>query len=362
MTAASLPGTTRLGLPAEPSSTRAHPGEVHAGANGFAGLAGLPQATLDALPGAVYLCAADGRVVRFNEKAAELWGRRPDPADPNIRYCGSLRLYRTDGTLVPHDQCPMAAALRTGQSFQGEEVVIERPDGRQLTARVNIAPLMDERGRVNGAINFFQDVTDRKQAEARQAQLIQELNHRVKNTLATVQSMAASTARSATSIEEFTANFEARLQAFSKTHALLGAGQWTSVGLHELLHQQIEPFAERENSRVRLEGPRVDLPARQALDLSMLFHEMATNAVKYGALSVSGGQLSIGWELDTNPDGDRVLALQWEESGGPPVATPRQTGFGTRLIKAIASGLRGEANLQFDRSGLRFTARFPLHS
>ena len=121
---------------------------------------------MDALPDAVYLCARDGRVVRFNQKAAELWGRTPKPEIPKQRFCGSFRLYRTDGTFLPHDQCPMAAALRTGECFHNEEVVIEQPGGQRLTALVNIAALKDKDGRVNGAINCFKDITDRKRAEA----------------------------------------------------------------------------------------------------------------------------------------------------------------------------------------------------
>ena len=104
-------------------------------------------------------------MVRFNQKAAELWGRTPKP-DPEERFCGSFRLYRTDGALLPHDQCPMAVALRTAESFHNQEVVIEQPSGQRLTALVNIAVFKDQDGHVQGAINCFKDITDRKRAEA----------------------------------------------------------------------------------------------------------------------------------------------------------------------------------------------------
>ena len=126
-------------------------------------LASLDQAAIDALPDAVYLCARDGGVVRFNRKAAELWGRSPNAEE---RFCGSFRLYRTDGTFLPHDQCPMATALQTGECFHNQEVIIEQPGGQRLTALVNIVALKDSDGRVNGAINCFKDISDRKRAEA----------------------------------------------------------------------------------------------------------------------------------------------------------------------------------------------------
>jgi PAS domain S-box-containing protein len=141
----------------------------------FVALATLDQAAMDALPGAVYVCASDGRVVRYNRRAAELWGRSPSAGDPNERFCGSYRLYRTDGAPLPHDQCPMAAALQTGESFHNQEVVIEQPDGQRRTVLVNIDALKDQAGRIDGAINCFQDITDRKQSACRFREMIDAL-------------------------------------------------------------------------------------------------------------------------------------------------------------------------------------------
>jgi len=152
----------------------AHQGGADLG-NSFMALASLDQAAMDALPGAVYLCAADGRVIRFNRTAAELWGRSPKAGDPHERFCGSYRLYRTDGVPLPHDQCPMAAALQTGESFCNQEVVIEQPSGRRLTVLANITALKDQAGRINGAINCFQDITERKQDERRFREMIDSL-------------------------------------------------------------------------------------------------------------------------------------------------------------------------------------------
>jgi PAS domain S-box-containing protein len=152
-----------------------HHGEANLGSSSFVALASLDQAAMDALPGAVYLCAADGRVIRFNRTAAELWGRSPKMGAPDERFCGSYRLYQTDGVPLPHDQCPMAAALQTGDSFHNQEVVIEQPSGRRRTVLANITALKDQAGRVNGAINCFQDITERKQDERRFREMIDSL-------------------------------------------------------------------------------------------------------------------------------------------------------------------------------------------
>lgn len=215
---------------------------------------------------------------------------------------------------------------------------------------------------MNGAINCFQDITYRKQAEDRQRQLIEELNHRINNTLATVQSLATTTACNVTSIDEFTSHFKARLLALSQAQRLLSESQWRGAKLCNLLVQQLEPFA-GGNPRVRFEGPEVDLQPRLALALSMMFHELMTNAAKYGSLSVAGGQISVEWDLLSGSEGDRTLTLQWVEMDGPPVKVPQRRGFGTRLIeRTITDELDGQANLLFEPPGLQLWASIPLRN
>ncbi len=123
------------------------------------------QSLLDLLPAAVYVCAPDGMILRFNRRAAELWGREPLLSDPRDRFCGSHRMYRPDGISLPHDECPMADILRDGIPVVDQEVVIERTDGSRCIALVNIRPLHDAAGNITGAVNCFHDITERKQAE-----------------------------------------------------------------------------------------------------------------------------------------------------------------------------------------------------
>ena len=140
----------------------------------YEALVTLEPAVLEAIPAAVYICAADGRIVRFNQRAAELWGRTPEIGDTDERFCGSFRLYRLDGTLLPRARTPMATALRTGEPQRDQEVVIERPDGSRIVASVQIDTLKDDYGRVEGAINCFQDITERKRTEQSLARRMEE--------------------------------------------------------------------------------------------------------------------------------------------------------------------------------------------
>src|SRR5262245_7707029 len=126
----------------------------------------LPEVLWDLVPAAVYACDVDGTIVRFNRRAAQLWGREPKLLDPNERFCGAHRLYHLDSNELPHPECPMADVLLTGEIVRDQEVMIERPDGSRIVALVNIEPLRDANGAIIGAINCFQDISERKRAEA----------------------------------------------------------------------------------------------------------------------------------------------------------------------------------------------------
>jgi len=204
------------------------------------------------------------------------------------------------------------------------------------------------------------DITDRHRAfealatsERRQKLLINELNHRVKNTLATLQSIAALTARRATSVEEFTAQFEARLMALSDTHNLLTATGWERATLADLLTKELRPYSPEQ---FRLTGPDVLFDPPQALAMGMIAHELATNAAKHGALGNADGCVTVTWsELD--PDGRTTL--DWMETGGPAVARPSRTGFGSRLIATSLKGdLGGSADLDYAPEGFKARLTF----
>lgn len=190
------------------------------------------------------------------------------------------------------------------------------------------------------------EISARIEVEGRQKLLIDELNHRVKNTLASVQSVAAQTLRHTTSPAEFKDAFTSRLVALSEAHNLLAREHWRGAALADLVDVQLRPFGPERYSSL---GPAVTLNPAQAVALGMLLHELAANASKYGALSRPGGKVAVAWRLESAGR----LTLDWREAGGPRVTAPTRRGFGTRLIeRGLAQELRGEAQLRFDPQGL----------
>lgn len=315
----------------------------------------LSRELLSALPVAVYTTDRNGTITYFNQAAVDLAGRRPQVG--HDVWCVTWKLYQPDGTPLPHADCPMAAALKTGKELRGIEAVAERPDGRRLTFVPYPTLLRDSDGEVIGAINVLVDITERKDAEDAQKLLVDELNHRVKNTLATVQSLAMHTQKSTP--ESFGERFEARLIALSKTHDLLTQRLWTGVGLRDMLNQEFAPYVDQSASAVALLGEDLTLSARDGLALGMVIHELATNAAKYGALSCAEGRVDLNWLIEPQAE-SRRLTLRWSESGGPTVIEPSRRGFGRRLIERnVIKDLRGTAEMRFEPTGLQCELTFP---
>lgn len=200
---------------------------------------------------------------------------------------------------------------------------------------------------------------ERRQVELRQQLLIDELNHRVKNTLATVQSIAAHTLTAPSELES-RRTFNARLIALSRTHDLLSRGRWESASLRALLLQELDPFQPADGIRFVVDGPDVELRPKAALALGLAFHELAANAAKYGALSTQGGQVHVTWEIREAP-APAVLRLKWTEAGGPPVKKPARRGFGFVLIeRGLSFELDGKIALDLHPDGLVCAMEIPL--
>ncbi len=314
---------------------------------------------LEALPAAIYTTDADGKITFYNQAAVDLAGARPRLGEDE--WCVTWRLFLPDGTPLPHDQCPMAVALKQGEAVRGVEAVAERPDGSLVPFLPFPTPLRDETGKLTGAVNMLVDISDRKRAEAQQELLINELNHRVKNTLATVQSIAGQTARGADTLDAFLGEFEGRLMALGKAHDLLTRHRWEGAALGDILAQELAPFDPDKSGSIRIEGPAVMLAPRPAMALAMAFHEMAANAVRHGSLSRPGGGVTVSWQVTGDATSGQALELSWIEAGGPPVELTRKQGFGHRLIeRTIAGDLAGACELAVARSGLRWDFSIPL--
>lgn len=213
-------------------------------------------------------------------------------------------------------------------------------------------PIFGDDGDVTGVFVQGHDVSEEVEAEERQTLMINELNHRVKNTLAIVQGLAMQSFRQIKGSESARRTFDARLNALSAAHSMLTARNWEASGLIETIRTAVEATAGQDAARFQLTGGDVTLRPQTAVALAMVLHELSTNAIKYGAISVPDGQVNIDWVLE--PDGhDRHLILNWVESGGPPVAEPLRRGFGSRLIQRGMSGEPGaKVDLEFHPSGL----------
>ncbi|PWC39241.1 HWE histidine kinase domain-containing protein [Azospirillum sp. TSO35-2] len=260
-----------------------------------------------------------------------------------------------------HQQAAVRLAVANGSPLDIEYRTIW-PDGSLHWVQVRGRAVYDKNGIATGLAGVSLNVTERKKAEDRQLLLLEELNHRVKNTLAMVQSIAKQTLRAAPTPEAFPDAFQSRLRALAQAHDLLTRRQWQGASLSEIAALTLEPHVDA--GRVRVGGPPVTLATGVAVSLHLAFHELATNAAKYGALSVEHGRVDLEWEVASAATGDRgALALRWRESGGPPVVPPIRRGFGSRLIeRGLVHELEGEVALAFEPAGVQCRLVIPLSS
>ncbi|AMN38872.1 sensor histidine kinase [Rhodoplanes sp. Z2-YC6860] len=448
---------------------------------------------LDLLPIATCICDASGRIVQYNRRAVELWGRTPEPGQTHDDFTAENRFLTLDGDLLPRSR--IAEVLRTSRPIRNDEITVQRVNRPSLVVLLNIEPLLDAEGRLIGVINCFQDITERqrmvealarsqqelreqeerwrasyehaaigiveidaegrflrvneailsivggtreellgwrlfgrthqddrdvdgelyrkqvageigfysiekrfirrdgrmiwmgvrsssvrdpsgkflygvrvvqditerKEAETRQKLLIDELNHRVKNTLATVQSLAAQTARGTASTEAFHQAFEGRLIALSHAHDQLTRQRWQSADLRDIVKGATAPHLSRPDEQISIEGATITVSPRTALTMALVLHEMTTNAAKYGALSAPEGRIEIAWRVEPRPPKSPLLHIEWRERNGPPVEAPAKPGFGSRFIQgSVTVELRGSVRMDFNPDGLHCTIDVPL--
>ena len=249
-----------------------------------------------------------------------------------------------------------ASADAAGRTRREYEFRVYLPDGSVRRVASISDSAIGPGGRYRRFIGVFDDVTERRAAERRQRMLINELNHRVKNTLATVQSIAAQTLRSASDVASVRQEFESRLVALAAAHDLLTGQGWRGAPLADVAALAMAPFEPSHAPKISRAGPHVWLTAERALALSLALHELATNAVKYGALSAPEGAVDICWFVE-----GEELTLTWAEQGGPEVAPRTRTGFGARLLqRSLARELGGEVDWIFRPQGIRCEIRCKL--
>jgi PAS domain S-box-containing protein len=428
------------------------------------------QDLVSALPAAIYITDAAGRIIFYNEAAVDLWGCRPELG--KSEYCGSWKLYWPDGTPLRHDECPMAMVLKEKRPIRGMEAIAERPDGTrvplipyptplfdaagELIGAVNmviditdrkraeevgqrlvaivdssddailsknldgvitswnrgaerlfgyaanqiigksvlllipaerhneepeilgrirrgeriehyetvrlrkdgslvdislsVSPVRGANGRIVGASKIARDITERKQAQARQDILTRELHHRTKNLFAVVQAVVLRSFTGKQTVKEAQSTAMNRLQSLANTHALLIEKEWHGADIAEVIRTEMSPYTDR----VTIDGPTVILNAQAAQNFALAVHELATNAAKYGALSNQAGQVHISWSV-SDENGDGRFTFNWQERGGPPVMPPTGKGFGRVVLEQVMAEFFSPApQIEFSQSGVSY--------
>jgi PAS domain S-box-containing protein len=242
------------------------------------------------------------------------------------------------------------------------DICFRRKDERTLWAATFIGAVRDSKGELEQHFVSFHDLTRHKEEEERLRLLLDELNHRTQNTLATVQAIAVQTLRGAAH-DAVVEVFEGRILALSRAHSLLGRDCWEAISLCDVMGQMLQPFGLNDAgiARFSVKGEDVNLTPKAALTLAMVLHELATNAAKHGALSnADSGTIEIAWEFDASAHGNQ-MRFRWQENGGPPVNPSGHRGFGARLIEgALAHELGGEVRLSYGLAGVTCEINMPL--
>ena len=305
-----------------------------------------------ALRGSQVTVYTQDRDLRYTSVSNTMFGRDP-----------SEIVGRLDQEILPQESgVPIMAlkrlVLETGQAMDGEFRIDSNSDLRWYDAHVE--PLRDAAGGIVGLTCAAVDITGRKAGEAHLRDLMRELTHRSKNLLAVIQAMARQTARHAGTVDSFIDIFAARLQALAASHDLLVQESWHGASLSELVRSQLGHYLDREGgSQVSLEGPSLLLKPEAAQSLGLAIHELATNAAKYGALSVPVGRVGISWRLLPVSEG-RGIEIRWVETGGPSVTAPERRGFGSLVIERnLVRSLEAEIDLEFPPEGVRCRMLIP---
>jgi len=292
----------------------------------------------------------------WSDRFHEIFGYRAGETQPSFQaWCERLHEEDAQKTITPFQ-----AALESGMPFHHIYRSV-RPDGSVAWCEARGQQEIDTGGRPRRMMSVVMDITDHKLAEQRQSLMVQELHHRVKNTLASVQAIASLTARTAPSLEAFVASFKRRILSLSRTHTMLVSANWQQIAIEDLLKAELGSFVNQTDHHISLIGPSVDLRSDMALSLGLVFHELATNAAKYGALSVPDGRIDVSWTINQTPDDGGLLELRWQERDGPPVREPDRRGFGSTLLENIFAGQTGSmVDVKYVPAGLEFRAAVPI--
>jgi PAS domain S-box-containing protein len=312
-------------------------------------------AIVSSSPSAVISLSPDGIIRTWNDAATSLFGYTAEEAIGQ-----PVRILASDDARETFDK--LYASVRSGATVHAD-VVRRHKDGRLIDVSANVAPMRDDAGMVVGISSINRNIGERKARERHIEFLMRELAHRSKNMLAVVQAIAGQTARSSPSLQEFQPRFAQRIGAMARSQDLLVARNWKGAEMGELVRAQLAPFSDEACSRIDIAGPDLDLKADAVHSLTLALNELATNAAKYGALSVPEGRVVIAWELRDAATASPRFHMSWRESNGPPVTPPARKGFGHVVIsQMVASSLRGKVTLDYAQDGLWWAIDAPSAS
>lgn len=290
----------------------------------------------------------DGTIRTWNEGAKELFG-----------YTAEEIIGKPKTLIVPPDRIG-EFEMQLAKVMEGECIRMEtarrRKDGSLIDVSLNTAPVRRSDGKIIAISSIIHDISERKADEMHRHLLMRELAHRSKNQLAIIQSIAGQTARNADSVEDFLDDFRQRLRGLAISHDLLIGQDWRGAPLAELVEGQLGVFVGENSNRVDVSGPPVVLTSSAAEAIGLALHELATNSVKYGSLSVPGGIVSVRWSVKTNGSTTPKLALEWVEKNGPPITEPpTHKGFGSRIIETmVASSVSGKSSIDYRPDGVHW--------
>jgi PAS domain S-box-containing protein len=291
----------------------------------------------------------NGVVTSWNGGAARMYG-----------YAAEEMIGQPLAVLIPPDRHEqeeaVLARIRKGETPDPHETLRQRKDGRVIDVSVTVSPVRDEAGNVIGASKIARDITERKQAQARQQLLTQEIQHRTKNLFAVVHSVVVRSFAGKDTVREAEEAVLSRLHSLAQTHAMLIDKDWQGAELGDVVATEMAPFADR----VSASGPRLLLGAKAAQNFALAIHELATNATKHGALSNGMGRIGIEWQMDETAG---VLIFRWQERGGPVVKPPAAKGFGSAVLEYVMADYFSETpNLNFDPGGVRYEVKCALRA
>lgn len=281
----------------------------------------------------------DMHILSWNDGAEQLYG-----------YHAEEIIGQKVTVLLPSDRADeengILNKISLGLRVAPHETVRLHKNGKRLDVQLTVSPVRDGLGKIIGASKIAHDISDKKRSEHLQKAILGEMKHRIKNVLATVQALARQTFREESQQSAYEA-FEARLAAMARTHDILTADGWQSAELRHIVEQALLPFGP---THFTIEGPAIVVSSRAAMAFSLGLHELATNAAKYGALSVPDGTVEVNWKIEDQLS--ELFEFHWVEKGGPPVEAPQRKGFGSKLIEIVlASEVNGTVKIDYNVHG-----------